>query len=82
MKKFVLVSRLEDILFQRKKEGKPHTHQWIADQLNANYGYKVTRQTVSAWVKGVNEPPLSKAFALAELLEVSVYDLHERKYID
>ncbi len=81
MKKFILISRIDEILFQRKKAGKNHTHQWIADQLKEIYGFEVTRQTVSAWVKGSNEPPLSKAFALAELLDVSVYDLYEKKYV-
>lgn len=39
----------------------------------------ISKNTLSNWIAGNTYPTIDKAFALADLLEVSVEELYERK---
>ncbi|MGG1676652.1 helix-turn-helix transcriptional regulator [Neobacillus sp. NRS-1170] len=54
-------------------EEKGYRKKYIAKQL------EVTPNQISNWISGRSFPTIEKAFKLADLLEVKVDDLYERK---
>ncbi|MBT2725133.1 MULTISPECIES: helix-turn-helix transcriptional regulator [unclassified Bacillus (in: firmicutes)] len=64
----MLVSKIGDIIKKSK-----YKREFIMKEL------RVSANTLSNWSTGKSIPSLEKAFQLAELLEVKVDDLYERK---
>ena len=57
-------NRLKVVLAERNKSGK-----WLAAQLGK------TENTVSRWVRNVNQPTVEQLFDIAEILDVDVKNL-------
>lgn len=54
-------------------ENRGYMKKYIAKQL------EITPTQLSNWISGKSSPTIEKAFKLADLLEVKVDDLYERK---